>query len=303
MRAIPATLLRLATAASSGSAASSTPAGSADSAAGGPSPADAAEGFSEPATQTLVGANATRGNATFGPGSSELFAVAGPSQSAGIVSITTRQGPAAATDREGQEAQDPRQTPQEGAARGDQGPYVVYTVDLQPPLGPNTYIGGVTISYTLSGPNTTAVSFGLRRDAPDGCCAGGLHGALQSYCDGLYTARFTQTEGGGERTAVVDRSTIAYVARDNATAGAAFDHSIMSPDGQMKLDIVFSMAASGADSTAASVLRVTKITYEYPPLYIEDACNLVIPWSKNGHGSIGGQWLMFCAPTTSACRS
>ena len=169
-------------------------------------------GFGESATQTLVGANATRGNTTFGPnGSNGSFAVAGPSQPDGVVSISYRPSSASSLSAEREER------------------YVIHTVDLQPPLGPNTYIGGVTISYTLSGANSTAVSFGLRRDAPDGCCAGSPRQSLQDYCDGVYTAKYTQTEQGGEQTATVDRTTIAYVARDNATRGAAFEHTIMSP--------------------------------------------------------------------------
>jgi hypothetical protein len=64
----------------------------------------------------------------------------------------------------------------------------------------------------------------------------------------------------------------------------------------MKLDIVFSeLAAVPEGNSVASVLKVTKLTYDYPPLYIENGCNLVVPWSKHGHGSLGGNWLMFCA--------
>lgn len=176
-------------------------------------------GFGETATQILVGSNATRGNTTFGPGTNELFAIAGPSQSAGVVSISTRRDHGDLLDV-GQEA----------------GRYVTYTVDLQPPLGPNTYIDGVTITYTLSGANSTAVSFGLRRDAPDGCCAAEPRHSLQDYCDGLYTARLMQVENGGEQTVRVDRSTITYVTRDNATRGAAFEHTIMSPVSYDQID-------------------------------------------------------------------
>ena len=63
----------------------------------------------------------------------------------------------------------------------------------------------------------------------------------------------------------------------------------------MKLDIVlFNLPAGQIAGSAASILKVTKLSYEYPPLYIESGCNLVVPWSKHGHGSIGGRWLMFC---------
>jgi hypothetical protein len=242
--------------------------------------------FNEQGSQTLVGANATLGNATYGSGSSKhIFSVAGPGSDAGIVSLTAA-GAAAA------DAFDPSQ------AEGDE-LYVMYTLDLQPPLGPHTYIGGVTVSFEFSGANTTAVLFGLRRDSPGGCCGdgGGLHGDMQAYCDGLYGKKLTPTTNSGTvQTFTLDRGTVAYVARNNATRGAAFQSSIMSPDGQMKLDIVLTLTgAAGGGKLARSTLKVTKVSYDYPPLWIEDGCNVVIPWSKNGHGSIGGQWLMFYA--------
>jgi hypothetical protein len=59
----------------------------------------------------------------------------------------------------------------------------------------------------------------------------------------------------------------------------------------MRLDIVLN-ANSESTSASSAHLLVLKIEYEYPPLYIENGCNLVVPWSKNGHGSIGGVWLM-----------
>ena len=78
--------------------------------------------FNEQGSQTLVGANATLGNATYGSGSSKhIFSVAGPGSDAGIVSLTAA-GAAAA------DAFDPSQ------AEGDE-LYVMYTLDLQPPLG------------------------------------------------------------------------------------------------------------------------------------------------------------------------
>eukprot|EP01043_Picozoa_sp_COSAG02_P083442 COSAG02_NODE_21457_length_787_cov_1.055233_1_plen_156_part_01 len=136
--------------------------------------------FNEQGSQALVGANATLGNATYGSGSSRhIFSVAGPGSDAGIVSLTAA-GAAAA------DAFDPSQ------AEGDE-LYVMYTLDLQPPLGPHTYIGGVTVSFEFSGANTTAALFGLRRDSPGGCCGdgGGLHGDMQAYCDGLYGKKLT----------------------------------------------------------------------------------------------------------------
>jgi hypothetical protein len=71
----------------------------------------------------------------------------------------------------------------------------------------------------------------------------------------------------------------------------------MSPDGQMKLDVVLTRLPGAALSPqqAASTLTVTKVAYTCPPLFIADGCAVVIPWSDHGHGSIGRQWLMFYA--------
>ena len=247
-----------------------------------------AGGFGDNAQVVIMPQNSTTPPASAiytGPGARHIFSVSGPD----VDSIATLVANSTAASLQQQLPGDHDEV------------YVTLGLDLQPPLGRHTYIDGVTITFELSGADTSLAQFGLRRVAVDETCCGstgGVNGMMQDFCDGVYTARVPPSESAasGAQQTTVDRSHIAYVAR-NASRGAAFIHSSMSPDGQMVLEIVLNLKAASTGVTMRAVgvttLRILKVTYQYPPLAVEDACALVVPWSEHGHGSIGGLWLMF----------
>jgi hypothetical protein len=158
--------------------------------------------FSEPSYQTIDPSNSTAGQSSFGGDGKQLFTVLASKST--IVNISAHyDGDPIADDT-----------------------HVRYSIDLQPPLGPNTYIGAVTVTYVFEGAGD--VQFGLRREHAknSSCCSN-----LKDFCDGLYSKRINSstTMLAAPQTFTMDRSSVGYVTRTNASRGISFTKSIMSP--------------------------------------------------------------------------
>ena len=75
--------------------------------------------------------------------------------------------------------------------------------------------------------------------------------------------------------------------------------AVFSPDGHTVLDVIFGLAGGSQTQPSFDVnsgwqLSVQSVSYTAPPIKLQDACNLVVPWEdvSRGSGSLSGTWYL-----------